>query len=37
MKLAEHAKKSSNKATEPLLNASDDHVVKALDVAQRAI
>jgi len=37
MKLAEHAKKSSNKATEPLLNASDAHVVKALDVAQRAI
>lgn len=37
MKLAEHAKKRSNKATEPLLNASDAHVVKALEVAQRAI
>ena len=31
------AKNVSNKATEPLLNKPDDAIVKALEVAQRAI
>lgn len=37
MKLAKDAKTVSDKKTEPLLNAPDEHIVKALDVAQRAI
>lgn len=31
------AKKETDKTTEPLLNAPDEHIVKALDVAQQAI
>jgi hypothetical protein len=34
---AETAKKQVNKTTEPLLDVPDDHIVKALDVAQAAI
>lgn len=37
MKLARAAKKAANEATEPLLKASDNTVVRALAVAQRAI
>lgn len=37
MSMAKMAKKHENKGTEPLLKASDDAVVKALAVAQRAI
>ena len=37
MALAVSAKKDSDKVTEPLLKAPDEHIVKALDVAQRAI
>jgi hypothetical protein len=37
MALAVSAKHESNKATEPLLQQPDEHIVKALDVAQRAI
>lgn len=37
MKLAKAAKRAANKTTEPLLKASDNAVVKALAVAQRAI
>jgi len=34
---AKDAKKQTDKTTEPLLNVPDEHIVKALDVAQRAI
>lgn len=34
---AKDAKKATDKATETLLNVPDEHIVKALDVAQRAI
>lgn len=37
MMLAEQAKKTENKKTKPLLNVPDNTVVKALDIAQRAI
>lgn len=37
MKLAVSAKKASDETTEPLLNASDAHIVKALKIAQREI
>lgn len=37
MNMAKRAKKISDKKTEPLLNVSDDRIVKALDVAQQAI
>jgi hypothetical protein len=37
MTMAKSAKKLTDKTTEPLLNAPDDAVVKALDVAQQAI
>jgi hypothetical protein len=37
MRLAEQAKKASNASTEPLLNAPDEAVIKALDIAQRHI
>ena len=37
MKMAKDAKKVSDKRTEPLLNAPDEAIVKALDVAQQAI
>lgn len=37
IKMAKDAKKVSDKTTEPLLNAPDTAVVKALDIAQRAI
>jgi Cell Wall Hydrolase len=37
MSMAKSAKKATDKATEPLLNVPDEHIVKALDVAQRAI
>jgi hypothetical protein len=35
--MAEHAKRASNEVTEPLLKAPDEHIVKALAVAQKAI
>jgi len=34
---AERAKKQVNKTTEPLLNVPDDHIIRALNVAQAAI
>lgn len=37
MRAAKDAKKQTDKTTEPLLNVPDEHIVKALDVAQRAI
>lgn len=37
MKLADKAKKSANSVTEPLLNVADEHIVKALHIANRAI
>ena len=37
MRMAEQAKKASNASTEPLLNAPDEAVIKALDIAQRHI
>lgn len=37
MRMAEHAKKASNEVTEPLLKAPDEHIVKALAIAQKAI
>jgi hypothetical protein len=37
MLAAKNAKKVTDKTTEPLLNVPDEHIVKALDVAQRAI
>jgi hypothetical protein len=37
MKMAKDAKKVSDKRTEPLLNAPDEAIVKALDIAQQAI
>ena len=37
MKMAKDAKKISDKRTEPLLNAPDEAIVKALDIAQQAI
>ena len=37
MKLARSAKKASDKVTEPLLQQPDERIVKALDVAQKAI
>ena len=37
MNMAKKAKKATDKTTEPLLNAPDEHIVKALDVAQQAI
>jgi hypothetical protein len=37
MRSAKDAKKVTDKTTEPLLNVPDEHIVKALDVAQRAI
>jgi len=37
LKAAKDAKKMTDKTTEPLLNVPDEHIVKALDVAQRAI
>ncbi len=37
IRAAERAKKSFNKTTEPLLNAPDNHIAKALEVANRAI
>ena len=37
MKMAKDAKKVSDKRTEPLLNAPDEVIVKALDIAQQAI
>jgi len=37
MKLAKEAKKLENKRTEPLLRAPDEAIVRALDVAKRAI
>ena len=37
IKKAKDAKTMADKTTEPLLNVSDQHIVKALDVAQRAI
>ena len=37
MKAAKSAKVQTDKTTEPLLNVPDAHIVKALDVAQRAI
>jgi len=37
MKAAKDAKKATDKTTEPLLKVPDAHIVKALDVAQRAI
>ena len=35
--MAKNAKKVSDKRTEPLLNAPDEAIVKALDIAQQAI
>jgi len=37
VRAAERAKKSFNKTTEPLLNAPDNHIAKALEVANKAI
>jgi len=37
MSMARRAKKGADAATEPLLNAPDEAIVKALDVAQQAI
>ena len=37
MKLARSAKKASDEVTEPLLQQPDERIVKALDVAQKAI
>ena len=37
IRAAERAKKNFNKTTEPLLNAPDNHIAKALEVANRAI
>ena len=37
MTMAKQAKKVTDKSTEPLLNAPDEAIVKALDVAQQAI
>jgi hypothetical protein len=37
MRLAERAKKEVNKGTEPLLNANDTAVAKALAVANKHI
>ncbi|MEI8345809.1 MAG: hypothetical protein WCG06_07050, partial [Candidatus Omnitrophota bacterium] len=37
LRAAKHAKKETNKATEPLLDLPDNQIVKALEVAQRAI
>jgi hypothetical protein len=37
MRMAEHAKKASNEVTEPLLKAPDEHIVKALAIAKKAI
>jgi len=37
VRAADRAKKSFNKTTEPLLNAPDNHIAKALEVANRAI
>jgi len=37
MRLADKAKKSANSTTEPLLNVADEHIVKALKVANQAI
>jgi hypothetical protein len=37
VRAAERAKKNFNKTTEPLLNAPDNHIAKALEVANRAI
>ena len=37
MRMAEQAKKASNEVTEPLLKAPDEHIVKALAIAQKAI
>jgi len=37
MKLADNAKKATDKTTEPLLNAPDEAIVKALSVAQESI
>ena len=37
MRMAEHAKRASNEVTEPLLKAPDEHIVKALAIAQKAI
>jgi hypothetical protein len=37
LKMANDAKKASDKTTEPLLKVADKHIVKALDVASEAI
>jgi hypothetical protein len=37
MEMAAQAKKVTDKTTEPLLNAPDEHIVKALAVANKAI
>lgn len=37
MKLAKAAKKGENKTTEPFLKVPDEHVAKALEIAQQAI
>ena len=37
MNKAKHAKKATDSVTKPLLNAPDEAIVKALDVAQQAI
>ena len=37
MTMAKQAKKATDESTEPLLNAPDEAIVKALDVAQQAI
>lgn len=37
LKMAKDAKKVSDRTTEPLLKIPDEHIVRALDVAQRAI
>ena len=37
MEMATQAKKVTDKTTEPLLNAPDEHIVKALAVANKAI
>ena len=37
MASAKSAKRVTDKTTEPLLNMPDEHIVKALDVAQQAI
>jgi hypothetical protein len=37
LKMAKDAKKVSDRTTEPLLKMPDEHIVRALDVAQQAI